>query len=147
MNNGKYHTESYKQLQADKVDRLYGARAEYTKICECCGKDFPWEGRKNTKAYKRARFCTRSCANNRQAWWNDNATGYRTIAFRYWPKQCMICGFDKIVAIHHNDNNHSNNDPNNLIPLCPNHHEMIHSKWKNEVQPLVDNLIQNNSGR
>ena len=128
MNNGKYETESYKRKQQEKIDRLYGTVKQHTKECECCGKEFIFEGRENTKAFERAKFCNRSCSNNRSNWWKDNATHYRTIAFQHYDKKCVICGFDKIVTVHHIDENHSNNKPENLVVLCPNHHEMIHSK-------------------
>lgn len=141
MNNGKYHTEEYKRKQAEKNDRLFGPIVKHTKVCECCGSTFYIEGRLKSKAVQQARFCSRACANNRQAWWNDNATHYRTIAFQNWKQECAICGFDKIVAVHHIDENHDNNDPHNLIPLCPNHHEMVHSKWKNEMLPLIEEAI------
>ena len=146
MNNGKYDTLEYKQKQADKVDRLYGPVAKHTKECERCGTEFIFEGRIETKTYKQAKFCSRSCANNRQEWWNDNATHYKTIALQHWKHECAICGFDKIVAIHHIDENHNNNDPKNLIPLCPNHHEMVHSKWKDEVVPLIGPLVESKWG-
>jgi hypothetical protein len=49
-------------------------------------------------------------------------------------KTCVICGFDKIVDIHHLDGNKQNNSENNLIGLCPNHHRMINNyKYKFEV--------------
>ncbi|WP_420645773.1 HNH endonuclease [Candidatus Leptofilum sp.] len=35
--------------------------------------------------------------------------------------RCAICGADKL-HLHHIDENPSNNDPENLIPLCPNCH-------------------------
>lgn len=142
MNNGKYQTEDYKRKQAAKADRLFGQVLEHKKICACCNKEFIFVGRKKTKAYERALFCNRSCANNRQTWWNDNATHYRTIAFRHWDERCVVCGFDKVVAIHHVDENKDNNEPVNLVPLCPNHHEMVHhSKWAHEVKPVIEKLI------
>ena len=141
MNNNKYHTEEYKAKQAAKVDRLYGPVLEHTKECKRCGKSFIFEGRIKTKAYEKSNFCSRSCANNRQEWWNDNATHYKTIALQHWKHECVICGFDKIVAIHHIDENHNNNNPHNLIPLCPNHHEMVHSKWSKEVVPLIKDIV------
>lgn len=42
-------------------------------------------------------------------------------------KECVICGFNKIVDIHHIDSNKENPSPKNLIGLCPNHHRMIHN--------------------
>ena len=143
MKNSRYHTKRYKLLQSAKNDSLYGAVEEHKKICVVCEKEFIWKGRLKTKAFSRAKFCTRSCANNRQTWWKINSTHYRTIALQHWKKECTICGFDKIVAIHHIDENKKNNDPNNLMPLCPNHHEMIHSKkWKAEIQEIVDQKIK-----
>ena len=146
MNNGKYNTENYKALQEAKNDRRFGPVLNHIKTCECCNNTFIWNGRIKTKAYDKARFCSRSCANNRQTWWDDNAVNYRTIALKHWDHKCVICGFDKIVAIHHIDENHSNNDPKNLIPLCPNHHEMVHSKYKNEVIPLIEKEISEKWG-
>lgn len=146
MNNGKYYTEQYTSLQEEKVTRLFGPLAKHTKECKRCGKAFVFEGRIKTKTYERAKFCSRSCANSRQEWWNDNATGYRTIALQHWDHKCAICNFDKIVAIHHIDEDRNNNDPKNLIPLCPNHHEMVHSKWKDEVLPLIEEVIENKWG-
>lgn len=138
MNNGKYYTHEYKQKQEAKVDRLYGPVIAHKKVCQCCGKEFVFEGRLKTKKYNEAKFCSRSCANNRQQWWNNNATYYRTIALQHHDEKCVVCGFDKIVAIHHIDENKQNNSPSNLIPLCPNHHEMVHSKWKDEIIPYIE---------
>lgn len=41
---------------------------------------------------------------------------------------CVICGFSKIVDMHHIDMNHDNNSPENLTALCPNHHKMAHHR-------------------
>lgn len=43
-------------------------------------------------------------------------------------KQCVLCGFDKVVDLHHLDHNKKNNSPTNLIGLCPNHHKMLHHR-------------------
>ena len=143
MNNGKYQTPEYKMKQALKVDKRYGEIKKHQKVCSCCGEEFIFEGRLNTKKYDLTKYCSRSCANNRQEWWNENATHYRTIALQNHDEKCAICGFDKIVAIHHIDENKKNNNPKNLIPLCPNHHEMVHSKWKFEVQPFIEKWVEN----
>ncbi|MEK6856270.1 MAG: hypothetical protein AABX66_03890 [Nanoarchaeota archaeon] len=42
--------------------------------------------------------------------------------------KCVICGFEKIVDLHHLDHNHLNNSEQNLIGLCPNHHRMLHNR-------------------
>lgn len=49
-------------------------------------------------------------------------------------KKCAICGFNKIVDLHHLDENKSNNSKENLIGLCPNHHKMFHDlRYRNEI--------------
>jgi len=120
----------------------YGDFKQFEVICFCCSTTFVVSERQKLHPQKDKYYCSRSCANNRQEWWNSNATNYRTIAFRHWPSKCAICGFDKIVAIHHIDENHDNNSPTNLIPLCPNHHEMVHSRWAQEVVPLIEQLVK-----
>lgn len=53
-------------------------------------------------------------------------------------KTCIICDFDKIVDLHHLDENKQNNSENNLIGLCPNHHKMLHDfRYKEEILNLL----------
>lgn len=49
---------------------------------------------------------------------------YRDVCFDIWEPKCVICGWDISVDVHHIDSNHKNHDPNNMIPLCANHHMM-----------------------
>ena len=35
-----------------------------------------------------------------------------------------------------------NNDPANLIPLCPTHHSYVHSRYKDEIQPIIDKFVE-----
>ena len=140
------HTDNYKKLvvqgQQKWRDSLYGPEEDHIKICECCNEQFTWHGRKGTTGFKKARFCSIPCSKSRTEYWDANATRYQTIAFKHHDKKCVVCGFDKIVAVHHNDCNKKNNDPSNLIPLCPNHHEMIHhSAYKAEVSNIVNDYL------
>jgi hypothetical protein len=144
-------TKKFKELVAKGQEPgkilLYGPKELHTKICENkkCNKTFKWFGRKGVNDYKRARFCCVSCAHSRAEYWDKNASNYRTIAFKNWDKKCVICGFDKIVAVHHYDLNKKNNTPKNLIPLCPNHHEMIHhSSYSKEIIDMVDEWLKRN---
>lgn len=53
-------------------------------------------------------------------------------------KACMVCGFDKIINLHHLDHNRKNNTKNNLIGLCPNHHKMIHDyRFSQEIVGIL----------
>ena len=50
-------------------------------------------------------------------------------------KKCVICGFDKIICLHHKDRNKKNNSKENFVGLCPNHHFMAHNiKYKKEIE-------------
>ena len=53
-------------------------------------------------------------------------------------KNCVICGFDKIVDLHHLDYNNKNNVDANLVGLCPNHHRMVHRReFSQEMYELL----------
>ena len=106
--------------------------------CQVCSKPI-----KNYKTSKGT--CSYSCSNKlfRTGTDNGNYSGkrYTTICFAHHKKECIVCGEDKIVAVHHNDHNHYNNDPENLIPLCPTHHQYVHSRYADEVQPIIDEYV------
>jgi len=54
--------------------------------------------------------------------------------YRKVTKECVICGFDKIVDLHRIDSNKENNSLKNLIGLCPNHHRMINNyNFRSEI--------------
>lgn len=66
---------------------------------------------------------------------------YRQLCFRYHNKECVVCGEKNIVAVHHLNENHDDNRPENLIPLCPTHHEYCHSKYKNLVDKVIEEYV------
>lgn len=105
------------------------------KLCKICNNPI-----KNYKTSKGA--CSTSCANklfkNRI---KDDRLNYRTLCFRYHEKKCVICGEDKIVAVHHYDHNHKNNGVDNLVPLCPTHHQYVHSAYHDEVIEKIDDYL------
>jgi hypothetical protein len=96
------------------------------------------------KDYKNTTTCSQQCGQKffkkkfkkiretrDMGWVKELYGGYKqsyiNICFKYHDRKCIICGEDIIVAVHHYDGNHNNNDPRNLIPLCMNHHMYIHS--------------------
>ena len=149
-----YYTEEYQLKQSQKLDRNFGPILNHKKVCERCKSEYIFVGREKTKVFEKSRFCCRSCANYRgtgleweQTHKSRSLTSYRTICFLEWKQCCSICGFDEIVSVHHIDENHNNNDITNLIPLCPNHHHMVHSKeWGLETKELIKQLIHNKWG-
>ncbi len=48
--------------------------------------------------------------------------------YRKITEKCVLCGFDKVVDLHHKDGNHKNDQISNLVGLCPNHHKMFHTE-------------------
>lgn len=94
--------------------------------------------------------CSRSCSNtyfrsgkNHPNYKGLSTENYRKICFNHWKKECCLCGFNHIVEVHHLDENSDNHDPNNLVPLCPNHHQMWHSRHKNLIEENVLTYIRN----
>ena len=77
---------------------------------------------------------------NNGNWKNES---YQSTCFFYHGKKCLICEESKIVAAHHVNGNHNDNRPENLVPLCPTHHQYVHSKHKNEVQPSIEKYLNN----
>ena len=149
MNNGHYHKTEYKDKLRTAMEKHHGIMETHTLTCMMCEQEFEWEGRKNTKTYQRKIekcYCSRSCANKVGAKKLNEQRGYsnyRTIAFKHYDKECIVCGFDKIVAVHHINHNHSDNRPENLVPLCPNHHEMLHSnEYGAEMETSLTRLLE-----
>ena len=58
--------------------------------------------------------------------------------YRKITKNCAICGFGKMVDLHHLDENKKNIFESNLVGLCPNHHRMFHDfRYKEEISNLL----------
>ena len=142
--------ESYKKMaEATKhrFDKKLGEYKDYTVQCHTCDNNITVNEREHQHPLNEQYFCSRSCANSMGGtakalkYHPDEVAHYTTVAWRHHKKECIVCGFDKIVAVHHMDHNHQNNDPENLIPLCPNHHQMVHSRWKDEVIPHIEEYL------
>lgn len=67
---------------------------------------------------------------------------YRAICFQAHGKKCLVCEETKIVTAHHLNEDHDDNRPENLVPLCPTHHQYVHSRYRNEVQPIIDRYVE-----
>ena len=93
------------------------------------------------KNYKTSETCGYSCSNKKFRSGPDNGNwkqeSYRSTCFHYHKKECVVCQEANIVEVHHLDENKTNNDPSNLIPLCPTHHQYWHSNFRNLVEEKV----------
>jgi len=107
--------------------------------CRYCYKKFIWKPRVITcKRCQRemplqAKGLCRGCYNfvfhlddnkafNYKKWHNIEPELYKKIT-----QKCIICGFDKVVDLHHLNEDKKDNSEKNLIGLCPNHHKMVHN--------------------
>ena len=113
------------------------------KECPVCGDEFETQ-----KGHKREKTtCSYSCSNTHFRSGKNNGRwdgrSYRGICFTYHKKECVVCGEDKIVEVHHYDGNHDNNSKENLIPLCSTHHKYWHSRYRNLIKDIVDNYVKN----
>ena len=67
-------------------------------------------------------------------------SSYRDICLETKGEACTICGATKSVVVHHVDGDRSNNDLDNLEPVCRSCHEKIHAgaegyrKWFEQLQ-------------
>lgn len=125
--------ESYSKANIKKHLESCYLNPKNKKKCPVCDKA--------VKNYKTSETCSYSCANklfktgeNNGNWKQDS---YRTTCFEFHKKECVVCGEDKIVEVHHFDEDKQNNTPENLIPLCPTHHQYWHSRFRSEIEDTV----------
>jgi hypothetical protein len=105
--------------------------------CPVCGKQKKSKYNK-TCSYSCANTLFRSGKNNP----NYNEQKYRNLCFDNHGKKCIVCGEEKIVAVHHINEDHSDNRVDNLVPLCPTHHQYVHSRHKDEILPYIQEFVK-----
>lgn len=125
---------------AGKHERACSKNILNQKPCPVCNKMF--SGKSVT--------CSYSCSNKHFANVRNKPEkykNYRTICFANHEKKCIVCGETKIVDVHHLNENRKDNSPDNLVPVCPTHHQYIHSRYKNLVMPIIELYLANKSNR
>jgi len=102
------------------------------------------------KEYRQKNIICSNCKRNIKRHTKDLCAGcYNTLNFKDYTKNnnlskkynlsidqinklrkggCVICGWSKKIHIHHKDQNKENNNIDNILVLCPNHHYALHSK-------------------
>lgn len=120
------------------------------KICPICQSPFETKSYKNSK-YKNKKegniTCSVSCANKYfRSFMNEDfkrkPISYRTICFQWWEKECALCKWKYSLDVHHIDRNRKNNEKQNLIPLCQNHHSLTLFKKNNPLREEVDREVE-----
>jgi len=109
------------------------------RVCEVCNSPI--------KDYRKSKgTCSHSCSNKLFKHLRNKPTKYKnyaTICWYYHKKECIVCKEDKIVAVHHYNKDHNDNRPENLVPLCPTHHQYVHSKYKCDVIEIINDYVKN----
>lgn len=104
-------------------------------VCPVCSTEF------EVPRYLDQVTCSYGCANSHFRSGEDHPNWsedyYRTTCFVHHDKECVVCGEDLIVEVHHLDHDRSNNGPDNLIPMCPTHHQYWHSRYRHLVEEQV----------
>lgn len=99
--------------------------------CSYCGKKFKRLKSIIVKNQSGYIYCSKECGNrhkNELIQNNINSTSYRRNAFLNYEHKCAICGWsedERILEVHHIDENRNNNNVNNLIILCPICHKKL----------------------
>jgi len=124
-----------KKCQNCKQEKEHHAKG----LCYACYKKVNWKPQvKICKRCKRkmsihAKGLCAGCYNyvfhtdKNKAYHHRKSNNVDLKTYRKTTQKCIICGFDKIVDLHHIDLNKENQSTTNLVGLCPNHHRMIHS--------------------
>jgi len=109
-----------------------------TFLCPRCKRKMPYHAKGLCDGcYNYVFYLDKTKERNYKRWYNLNIKTYKQIT-----KSCKICNFNKIIDLHHIDNNHDNNSEENLIGLCPNHHKMIHMfQYKKEIIAQLENVM------
>ena len=112
-------------------------KCKYAKVtCSYCGKEFE---RLKSKITSDLVYCSVECGNRHKNSMvkQNNSSAYRRNAFETYPHECAICGYNEdedILEVHHINENHSDNELNNLIILCP----ICHKKLTSKKYRLID---------
>lgn len=151
--NGTSQRKARSFIQENGLDiSHFGTNTKYKTIkkeCPVCGIEF--ETKKGHSKEKQT--CGYACSNtyfrsgeNHGNWKevpSNRIYGYRKICFAHHEQRCVICGEERIVSVHHLDENHHNNDPKNLIPLCPTHHLYWHSQYRELIESQILDYVSN----
>lgn len=98
--------------------------------CSYCGKEIKRlkSALKTSSGYN---YCSKECGNrhkNESTKILDGSVNYRRTAFELQEHKCAICGWDedeRVLEVHHIDENRNNNFNSNLIILCPICHKKL----------------------
>lgn len=124
-------------------------KCKYQEVeCDYCHKKFNRLKSQLNKDNKTGKvFCSKVCSNrykNERTLKLDDGAAYRRNAFNTYKHECAICGYnedERILEVHHLDENRDNNKIENLVILCPNCHKKL-TLHLYSFQELMDKYIK-----
>ena len=119
--------------------RLYGdyhfdgcPQCKYAEIeCSYCGKRFSRLKSEIRNTQSGFHYCSRECGNRHKNSFttnNEDGNAYRRNAFNSYEHKCELCGWDedeRVLEVHHIDENRNHNNIENLMILCPICHKKL----------------------
>ena len=112
------------------------------KLCPVCEKPIRY--------YRENKTCGIGCSNTyfRSGKNNGNfktgESSHREKCFKAHGKKCIICGESIVVDSHHRDWDRTNNGKENLVPVCPTHHQYFHRGFGHLLQDKLNEWVINN---
>lgn len=117
--------------------------------CSTCGK----EAYKKLKALERSKsgkfFCGKSCQTKwrnsefiqeKHPNWKNGRCAYKSVMKRsHAPKVCTLCQLTdvRVMAVHHIDEDRTNNKIENLVWLCHNCHHLVHQHPDEQIRLMA----------
>jgi hypothetical protein len=113
-----------------------------SKRCARCGIEFSrtrYNGvLESNFAFRRRKFCSRSCANTRT--YRLTTHGYSWRARKHLKQACEACGMQMRLIAHHVDQDIANNVPENIQTLCKWCHDFWHTSAKRLGRTIAGRL-------
>lgn len=120
------------QLYCSKDCQMKRQKTGTVEHCAFCNKEIYVTPKRKEKSCSGLVFCSHSCSasyfNPIVKYKEDKCCFYRRNAFNTYEHKCAICGWDRderVLEVHHIDENRDNNGLANLIILCPICHKYL----------------------
>jgi hypothetical protein len=79
-----------------------------------------------------------------------SSSSYRNLCLATSNGECVACGDSEKVVAHHIDGDRYNDDPDNLVPMCPSCHRSVHmnrsgyGEWYEKLNPDAQRAFAGN---
>jgi len=128
-------------MAKQKIGGPRGGQLQIT--CATCKKK-KWKVKSKVNNGKNGfNFCDRKCKDKAQRIGgiiapshSGKRKGYRVKAFRTLPHICNRCGYkrnERVLQVHHKDEDRTNSKISNLEILCPTCHVELHAVQRNKI--------------